>query len=128
MTDREIIEETEIFTEALVASVALGEITVDQLRRQLEGGLAYVAAQDKGVEEELVIALAALDKAIWRVTGSDCGLGGNRFPAADASSAAAPVTSPRASPDEADQTDLRRQDCNRTQILVSADSRREAVS
>jgi len=75
MTDREIIEETDIFTEALVASVAAGEITVDQLRRQLEGGLAYVAAQDDGVEDALVIALAALDKAIWRVTGPICGLG-----------------------------------------------------
>jgi hypothetical protein len=44
--DMEIIDETEIFTEALVASVAPGEITVDQLKRHLGEGLAYVAAQD----------------------------------------------------------------------------------
>jgi len=77
----EIIEETEIFTEALVASVELGEITVDQLKRQLEGGLAYVAAQDAdGVEEELLVALAALDNAIWRVARPIYGLGVNYFP------------------------------------------------
>jgi hypothetical protein len=85
----ELINETEIFTEALVASVALGEITVDQLKRQLEGGLAYVAAQDpEDVEEALVIALAALDKAIWRVTGPLCVPAIDRSPAVDPPSAA----------------------------------------
>ena len=42
MAAREIIDETEIFTEALVASVTQGKLTVDQLKRQLEDGLAYV--------------------------------------------------------------------------------------
>jgi predicted short-subunit dehydrogenase-like oxidoreductase (DUF2520 family) len=69
MAAREIIDEPEIFTEALVASVAQGEITVDQLKRQLEGGLAYVEARGAGnVAEELLVALAALDNAIQRVT------------------------------------------------------------
>jgi hypothetical protein len=69
MAAREIIDETEIFTEALVASVAQGEITVDQLKRQLEDGLAYVEARGAGnVAEELLVALAALDNAIQRVT------------------------------------------------------------
>jgi hypothetical protein len=69
MATREIIDETDLFTEALVASVALGEITVDQLNRRLEGGLAYIAAQGAdNVAEELLIALAALDNAIQRVT------------------------------------------------------------
>jgi hypothetical protein len=125
----ELINETEIFTEALVASVALGEITVDQLKRQLEGGLAYVATQDADdVEEELLIALAALDKAIWRVTGSVCSIGGNCFPAADVPSAAAPATSPRSAPEEADQADLRWQPCNQTPISVGAHRRGEAIS
>jgi hypothetical protein len=47
--------------EALSVSVAQGEITVDQLKRQLEDGLAYV--EDQGVDniaEELLIALAGL--------------------------------------------------------------------
>jgi hypothetical protein len=63
MTAREINDETEIFTEALGASVAQDNLTVDQLKRQLEGDLAYVEAQgaDK-VAEELLVALAALDK------------------------------------------------------------------
>jgi hypothetical protein len=61
----EIIEETEIFTEALVASVAVGEITVDQLKRQLDDGLAYVEARGAdNVVEELLVALAAMDTAI----------------------------------------------------------------
>ena len=63
MTAREINDETEIFTEALGASVAQGNLTVDQLKRQLEGGLAYVEAQGAdNVAEELLVALAALDK------------------------------------------------------------------
>lgn len=70
MTAREMIDETEIFTAALIASVAQGDITVDQLKRQLEDGRAYVEAQGaENVAEELLIALAALDKAIQRVVG-----------------------------------------------------------
>jgi hypothetical protein len=90
MTAREIetINEIDIFTEALVASVALGELAVEQLKSQLEGGLAYVAAQDADdIEEELVVALVALDLAIWRITSPVCGLGSDRIPAVDAPSA-----------------------------------------
>jgi sirohydrochlorin ferrochelatase len=63
MSAREINDETEIFTEALGASLAQGNLTVDQLKRQLEGGLAYVEAQGAdNVAEELLVSLAALDK------------------------------------------------------------------
>jgi hypothetical protein len=63
MTAKEIKDETELFTEALSASVAQGNLTIDQLKRQLEGGLAYVEAQGAdNVAEELLVALAALDK------------------------------------------------------------------
>jgi hypothetical protein len=69
MTAREIFDETEIFTEALGASVAQGNLRGDRLKRQLEGGLAYVEAQGAdNVAEELLVALAALDKVIQRVT------------------------------------------------------------
>jgi hypothetical protein len=92
MTAREVetINETEMFTQALVAMVGLGNLTVDQLKSQLEGGLAYAEAQgaDK-VPEELLIALVALDEAISRVTSSVRGLATDHFPAADAPSAAA---------------------------------------
>jgi sirohydrochlorin ferrochelatase len=47
MSAREINDETEIFTEALGASLAQGNLTVDQLKRQLEGGLAYVEALER---------------------------------------------------------------------------------
>jgi hypothetical protein len=80
MTAREIIDETEIFTEALVASVTQGKLTVDQLKRQLEDGLAYVEARGAdNVAEELLVALAALDKAIWRITCPVHSLGVDRF-------------------------------------------------
>jgi hypothetical protein len=65
--EMEIIDESEIFTEALVARVALGEITVDQLKRQLDDGLAYVEARGAdNVAEELLVALAAMDTAIMK--------------------------------------------------------------
>ena len=105
MTAREINDETEIFTEALGASVAQGNLTVDQLKRQLEGGLAYVEAQGAdNVAEELLVALAALDKVIQRVTGSIYSLGADRFPAVDAPSVTAPATLPGASTKEAEST------------------------
>jgi hypothetical protein len=105
MTSREIIDETEIFTEALILSVALGDLTVDQLKRQLEGGLAYVGAHDADdIEEELLIALAALDNAIWRVARPIYGLCVDRFPAGDAPSAAMPATAPGTSSEEAEAT------------------------
>ena len=72
MTAREIFDETEIFTEALGASVAQGNLTVAQLKRQLEDGLAYVEAKGTdNVAEELLVALAALDEVIQRVTTQD---------------------------------------------------------
>jgi hypothetical protein len=91
----ETINETEMFTEALVLLVGLGGLTIDQLKSQLEGGLAYAEAQgaDK-VPEEFLIALVALDEAIWRVTSSVCGLGADRIPAVDAPNATAPASSP----------------------------------
>jgi hypothetical protein len=105
MTDREIIDETEIFTEALGASVAQGNLTVDQLKRQLEGGLAYVEAQGAdNVAEELLVALTALDKVIRRATGPIYNLGADRFPEADAPSVTARATLPRAPPKEAEST------------------------
>jgi hypothetical protein len=105
MTAREIFDETEIFIEALGASVAQGNLTVDQLKRQLEDGLAYVEAQGAdNVAEELLVALAALDKLIQRVTGPIYNLGADRFPAVDAPSVAAPSTLPGASPKEAEST------------------------
>jgi hypothetical protein len=68
MTPREIIHETEIFTEALLTSVALGEITGDQLKRRLEDGRAYVEAQGaENVAEELLVALAALESAVMKI-------------------------------------------------------------
>jgi sirohydrochlorin ferrochelatase len=67
MSAREINDETEIFTEALGASLAQGNLTVDQLKRQLEGGLAYVEALGAdNVAEELLVALAALDKLLQK--------------------------------------------------------------
>jgi hypothetical protein len=103
--DENTINEIEIFTQALVASVALGDLTVDQLNRQLEGGLAYVGAQDADdIEEELLIALAALDNAISRVARPICGLGVDRFPAGDAPSAPMPTTAPGTSIEEAEAT------------------------
>lgn len=42
MAAKEMIDETEIFTAALIASVAQGDITRDQLKRQLEDGRAYI--------------------------------------------------------------------------------------
>jgi len=105
MTAREIFDETEIFTEALGASVAQGNLTVDQLKRQLEGGLAYVEAKGAdNVAEELLIALAALDTVIQRVTGPIYNLSVDRFPAVDAPGVAAPATLPGASPKEAEST------------------------
>lgn len=80
-------DQTEIFTEAFTVSVTQGDITVDQLKRQLEDGRAYVEARGAdNVAEELLIALAALDKAIQRVTGTIYNLGVDRFPAVDAPS------------------------------------------
>lgn len=71
MTAREIIDQTEIFTEALVASVAQGELTVDQLKRQLEDGLAYVEARGSdNIAEELLVALAALQRVNGGMAGS----------------------------------------------------------
>jgi multidrug efflux pump subunit AcrB len=56
------------------------------------------------MEEELLIALAALDNAIWRVARPIYGLGVDRFPSGDAPSAAMPATAPRTSPEEAEAT------------------------
>lgn len=65
MTTREMTDQTEIFTEALTVSVALGEITVDQLKLALEDGRAYVEAQGaENIAEELLVALAALESFI----------------------------------------------------------------
>jgi len=95
MTAREIFDETEIFAEALGASVAQGNLTVSQLKRQLEDGLAYVKAQGAdNVAEELLVALAALDKVIQRVAGPIYNLGAGRFPVVEAPSVTAPVTLP----------------------------------
>jgi hypothetical protein len=72
MTDRkmEIIDETEIFIEALVVSVGLGELTVDQLKRQLEDGWAYLEANGaESVPEEILVALTGLDEAVRLITG-----------------------------------------------------------
>jgi len=103
VTAREIFDETEIFTEALGASVAQGNLTVAQIKRQLEDGLAYVETQGAdSVAEELLVALAALDKVIQRVTGPVYNLGADRFPAGDARSVTAPATLPGASPTEAE--------------------------
>ena len=53
---------------AILLSVARGQRTVDQLKRQLADGLAYVEARGaKNVEKELLIALAAMDSAIQRI-------------------------------------------------------------
>jgi hypothetical protein len=69
--EMEVINETEIFTEALVASVALGDLTVDELKRRLEDGLAYVEAQGAdNVADELLVALAALERVNRGMTGS----------------------------------------------------------
>jgi len=99
MTAREINDETDLFTEALGASVAQGNLTVDQLKRQLKGGLAYVEAQGAdNVAEELLVALAALDKLLQRVTGPIYNLGADRFPAVDAPSVRTRATLPEAPP------------------------------
>jgi hypothetical protein len=93
MTAREIeiINETEIFTEALVTKVAQGDLTVDQLKLQIEGGLAYVEAQGvENVAEELLVALAALNKTIQRVTSlSQADIARSEFPSGDYAGAAA---------------------------------------
>ena len=99
MTAREIFDETEIITAALGASVAQGNLSVAQLKRQLEDGLAYIEAQGAdNVAEELLVALAALDEVIQRVTGPIYNLGADRFPAVDAPIVTAPATLPGASP------------------------------
>jgi hypothetical protein len=68
MTPREVIDETEISSEVLVLSVAQGEITVDQLRRWLEEGRAYVEAGGaENLAEELLIAVSALEAAITKI-------------------------------------------------------------
>jgi hypothetical protein len=65
----EIIDETEIFTEALFASVMLGALTVNQLKRQLEDGLAYIEARGAdNVAEELLVAVAALQRVNEGIT------------------------------------------------------------
>ena len=105
MTAREINDETEIFTEALGASLAQGNLTVDQLKRQLEGGLAYVEALGAdNVAEELLVALAALDKLLQRITGPIYNLSADRFPAVDAQSVRTRATLPEAPPKEAEST------------------------
>ena len=66
--EMEIIDETEIFTEALIASVALGELTVDQVNLQLKYGLAYIEARGTdNVEVELLIAAVALKRVNERI-------------------------------------------------------------
>ena len=84
-TEVETINETEMFTEALVTMVGLGELTVDQLKLQIEGGLAYVEAQGvESVAEELLVALAALNNAIQRVTSlSQADIARSEFPCGD---------------------------------------------
>lgn len=53
---------------AILLSVARGERTVTQLKREVVDGLAYVEARGaKNVEKELLIALAAMDSAIQRI-------------------------------------------------------------
>jgi hypothetical protein len=67
----EIIDETEIFTEALIANMTLGALTVDQLKRQLEDGLAYIEARGAdNVAEELLVAVAALQRVNEGITSS----------------------------------------------------------
>lgn len=62
------MDQTEILTEAIIASVAQGKRTVEDLKSQLKDGLAYV--EDQGVDnvaEEILMALVALDNAIQRI-------------------------------------------------------------
>src|SRR5262245_62162479 len=101
MSAREIFDETEILTEALGASLAQGNLTIAQLKRQLEDGVAYLEAQGAdNVAEELLVALAALDEVIQRVTGPIYDLGADRFPAVDAPSVTTLATLLGASPKE----------------------------
>jgi hypothetical protein len=105
MTAEEIIDETEIFTEALVASMVQGDLTVDQLKRQFEGGLAYIEARGAdNIAEELLVALAALDKAIRRVASPVYGLGTDCFPAVDMPGMTVRATLPEALSEEAEST------------------------
>jgi len=68
MTPREVIDETEIIADVLAMSVVQGEITVDQLRRWLEDGLAYVEAEGpENLAEELLIAVSALEAAVMKI-------------------------------------------------------------
>jgi len=61
MTPGEIIAQTEIFTEALLTVWRSRALTVGQLKRQLEDGLAYIEARGAdNVAEELLVAVAAL--------------------------------------------------------------------
>jgi hypothetical protein len=60
--------QTEILTEAIIATVRQGKRTVCQLRQQLDDGLAYI--EDQGVdnvEKELLMLVIALDSAIQRI-------------------------------------------------------------
>ena len=87
--EMEIIDETEIFIEALITGVAVGELTVDQLKRQLMDGWAYLEANGaESVPEEILIALTALDEAVRLITGHVYRRDVDGFSAVDAPSAA----------------------------------------
>jgi hypothetical protein len=58
----------EILIAEILLSVLRGERTLAQLKRQLAGGMALVKECGvKNVEKELLISLAAMDSAIYRI-------------------------------------------------------------